>query len=474
MTSLNISGLVSWEIPDRKLRELRFMKKIRFFIVNANDWYNKGDVTNRLGLILALQRVFKNRDIQIYLESLTPYRDKDYFGRFRNIKVIRSLFASETRKRASIVIKHTAKGIILFFALFFLALLFPLLRKIPENSEEYHNFLNNVRLNVALLFSSDVIISSPGGFLHDDYPPILLINLLPLVLAILLRKPLVIYNQSIGPFKSNIWARFTKAVVRRASIITVREEISLRFLRDNRVILATDATFSIKSYIKKYLRSGAKKERINKFLTKLSRLRVGHYIIGITLVGYYVLHKGVHYFLKYIDFLGSCLSELNRKGKSENLRFYYVVLPQNTNDYEILLIKLIVTILRKKYKLENILLIDKDLEPEELFAILNEVNLLIASRMHSAIFASILAKPIIMLAYQPKFHGIAKMLNLKDLVFDIFRLNRKSVQKFVDKVMWIIKHSTQISEMLNQKTDALEKRSLIPALMIKKLIQERE
>ena len=452
------------------------MDKIRFFVVNANDWYNKGDVTNRLGLILALKRVF-GKNIEIYIESLTPIPDKKYFERFDGVKIVKSIFAVSSRKKISTIILQTIRNLVLFLVIFLLSLIFPQFKKIPtkkelENDKRFSELLENVRLNVSLFRSSDIIISSPGGFLHDAYPHILLVNLLPLLLALLLKKPLVIYNQSIGPFKSRDLAKLTKTIVCKANIIAVRETISYETLAEKcKPIVTADATFAIRSYVRKTLQtSGARNKKMKKILEELSLLKEKHVLIGLTIVGYYVLHKGRNIFLRYIDFLGQSLRKINEKMLSKKLSPFYLVIPQNSNDYELALIGKIVEILKRKYGINNIIMLEYDYWPEEILSILNHVDLLIASRMHSAIFASLLAKPVIMLAYQPKFYGISKMLKLNDFVFDISKISKQQIETFTQKVLYIFENSSKISQILNHTTKNLEKKSMLTALLIRKTL----
>jgi len=80
--------------------------------------------------------------------------------------------------------------------------------------------------------NADVIINTGGDVLTEDYGSRELLNyVLNLMLGILLRKPVVLYAESIGPFKSR-WNRYiAKFLLDRVTIITLREEISKKYLR---------------------------------------------------------------------------------------------------------------------------------------------------------------------------------------------------------------------------------------------------
>ena len=360
------------------------MKKIRFLVVNANDWFNKGDVTNRLGLVLALKKVFGKKEIEIYIESLTADKDMEYFERFQGVKVIESVFATRTRTGISAMVIETLRNLIFFLAFFVLGLFLRKFRKAlaRKNMREIHfrdktrEFLK-IRNNVALLYSSDMVISSPGGFLHDAYPYILLINLLPMFLAMLLKKPFIIYNQSIGPFRSRILAWLTRLIICKARLITLREETSLiGFPKACTYIITADSTFSIRSYIKNIIKDTtiAKRQELDNWIRKLHELKTDKMLlVGITIVGYYVLYKSREKMLRYIDFLGTALRKINQEMRKKGLRVQYVILPQNANKYELKLIRKIEEILKRRYGISNILFIEEDFSPEEIFFLQNNI-----------------------------------------------------------------------------------------------------
>ena len=76
-------------------------------------------------------------------------------------------------------------------------------------------------------------------------------SLYPLLLNMLFRKPLVIYAESLGPFKNNMERSLMKFILNRASLITIRESISYAFLQElklkNSAYLTADPAFLLKS-----------------------------------------------------------------------------------------------------------------------------------------------------------------------------------------------------------------------------------
>jgi colanic acid/amylovoran biosynthesis protein len=76
--------------------------------------------------------------------------------------------------------------------------------------------------------AADIILSAPGGFLHDFYP--LKERLDGFEFAIKLGKPLVLFAQSIGPFWETASCRRVRDILNRVDLICVRDAPSKRHL----------------------------------------------------------------------------------------------------------------------------------------------------------------------------------------------------------------------------------------------------
>lgn len=99
---------------------------------------------------------------------------------------------------------------------------------------------------ISLYREADIIVSSPGGFLHDFYR--VTDRLEGLELAVNLGKPVMIFAQSVGPFWKPESIKQARAVLNRVSAICVRDQISEKYLKDigvhpEKVIVTADAAF---------------------------------------------------------------------------------------------------------------------------------------------------------------------------------------------------------------------------------------
>ncbi|MHB9025863.1 MAG: polysaccharide pyruvyl transferase family protein [Armatimonadota bacterium] len=84
--------------------------------------------------------------------------------------------------------------------------------------------------SMELLRQADVVISAPGGFLQDRYS--LTRRLRGFEVALDLGKPVIVLAQSVGPFWKRRSIRRVRQIFNRLTAITVRDEISAKYLID--------------------------------------------------------------------------------------------------------------------------------------------------------------------------------------------------------------------------------------------------
>jgi colanic acid/amylovoran biosynthesis protein len=93
---------------------------------------------------------------------------------------------------------------------------------------------------------ADLVISTPGGFLHDHYD--ISATLRGFQLAQRLNKPLVLFAQSMGPFNNSETRCPVAHVLQHASLVAVRDSLSRQHITDcgvrgDHIISVPDAVF---------------------------------------------------------------------------------------------------------------------------------------------------------------------------------------------------------------------------------------
>jgi colanic acid/amylovoran biosynthesis protein len=95
---------------------------------------------------------------------------------------------------------------------------------------------------------ADVVVATGGTYLVEQYD--LGQRLFDMETAVALGRPLVLYTQSLGPFKSSANRRRLRAILRKAALVLLRDERSVQHVRDlgvrhNRIRTTPDAAFAL-------------------------------------------------------------------------------------------------------------------------------------------------------------------------------------------------------------------------------------
>jgi colanic acid/amylovoran biosynthesis protein len=420
---------------------------IRILVINPNNWHNKGDVSNRLGLIRALKKEFGDK-VTITIETVTPKEDAKYFNKF-GVKVVESILSNNVNKNSFHLFHLLTK---IENMLFFMICLFI-----------YHVFAYKPNINhkscvfFHSLLDSDIVISSPGGFLQDYTTFSSLIpNVFLLVSAKFLRKSIIIYAQSLGPFRSKMLRFFMRLILNRVEIIILREELSKHYLNEicinnPNIFITADATFSIEPppynqvlYRQKLLRSFQGK--------------AGDVLIGLTILGttFFLNKRRCNLLKKYIASLAVSIDLMITR-----LNANIIFVPQVWSSSETMMMYAIKRLVKNK---NRVLIIDENLPPEEVMKIVGCMDLLVGTRMHSNIFALIMGVPVLAIAYEHKTHGIMKMLNLGDCVINIEDINGYAL---ASKIEELYKNRFKIKENVFDAVQKARAKSLLSAKIVK-------
>ncbi len=334
----------------------------------------------------------------------------------------------------------------------------PLLAAIPK---PLHDLLE-------AYLQADVVISKPGGFLYSSGRGLAFaIAAYELFLAVIAKKPVYILPQSIGPLKY-FWERILiRMILGKARIIMVREPISIKELvkcgiPETRCKLVPDLAFSfcLDPPIQQ-----AKSWLYNK------GVRIDVPLLGVTVINWAAQNTKFDQ-IKQLNYEISLISSMKwfvKQIGGQVLIFPQVWGPLDSHDDRIIGRRL-------KERLrdlgDSIIVIEETVTPEVLKAVYGIMDIFIATRLHSAIFAWSQSVPVIAISYQHKTLGIAKMLGMEKWVIDIETINPDQLVRKVqelwmerDKVMkhlgyhlpYLIHQAIQIGPLLARDLNSLLK-----------------
>ncbi|MCW3982386.1 MAG: polysaccharide pyruvyl transferase family protein [Candidatus Bathyarchaeota archaeon] len=311
-----------------------------------------------------------------------------------------------------------------------------------ETASHRNNLLNNIKLKIRALFTlsltlfflANLAIGVPSRLLSHMLPPSFRKTLqaysdahlivmrpknirepsyltgplylyyvyYPALVGLLMHKPVVFVGGSVWPLKNPLSVALTRFVFERLFLITVREHLSyVNLTRGLRIKNTHVYEFPDLSF---YM--------LNDFNKRLKTIRMSEKpLIGLTIVDW--IDRGETARQAYLKSLQALILYVARKYEAQ-----FVVLPQVTFAPQE------TTAILKKLTAGEcanyIQVIRSELSVEALLKLYSRLDFLVATRLHSAVFASSVGVPILAITYEggPKARGILGALGLKDSIVD--------------------------------------------------------
>jgi polysaccharide pyruvyl transferase CsaB len=301
------------------------------------------------------------------------------------------------------------------------------------------------------LRDTNLFISGGGGLLQDSTGKgWSILYYLGLILgAKIIRVPVMIYAQGIGPINQPINKKLMKWILNKVDLITVRDNFSKELLENLGVVKPSIYVNSDPSFL-------LNKKDINCILENYPHIQElmnsdNRPIIGVSVREY----KGNRSDLKIMfaqlaDYL------------IEKYKVKIVFLPFKFDD-DVQVSEEILSLMKNQADILKI-----KLEPEELISILSQFSLMIGVRLHSIIFSSMANLPFIAFKYDPKIKNFVAELGLSELLLE---LDNVSLEKIQEKIEYIRENKDRIKEILSEKVKDLKEKALINNNLVFKLLK---
>lgn len=367
------------------------------------------------------------KDVEVTVSTPFPEIDKNFYKPFNTVKCSRRrlIWASFQLLRAYI------------WGIFSKYFKYNLKFLIPE-------------MEIQAYVKSDFVVDLSGDMLTEDYGPhVAYSHYIPILIALFLHKPVFLCAQSIGPFK---FTKFiAKYILDNADLVTVRDEISLRYLRE--IGIKNDSLFITADMA--FLLKPASPERINYILRK-EEITLGETdVLGVSLSqlveSKYKRLNPVSNDIDFADLFSNILDKICSELNLQVLFIPHVTGPTAQKDDRIINREVQQRMQQKAYVLEN------DYGPEELKGIISRCTVMLGARMHANIGALSSMVPVCAISYSHKTRGIMTMCDQKEFVCPIESLTYEEVYS---KVESIYNRRNDISTILKEKIDNIREQSL--------------
>jgi colanic acid/amylovoran biosynthesis protein len=373
-------------------------------IVNVHSIQNAGDAALLWLNMKQLEAAFPNP----FFTVLVNYPHESYKEIFPNLKVIPSPFSligagaknSDWRKVTKLWIG---------FLITLIGMALP--KRMLENFQSSW-------LKIALLYrSADMIVAVSGAQLvsFGRYSWPLIVSSVPIIFAHLFRKPLYVMPQSIGPFRWS-WEKFIiRNIYSRARLVFLRDLVSMNLAREigipeKKVIFSSDPGFALPE------------DSSNKAVKIMANYgyRTDQHSVGLTVVSRISRIFDKDSFEKYYLTLAKTLTRFTQEFDTRIYIFDQVTGPtaeENDGNSAELFLKMV------PKDQDRIIHVNQRLNPMELKACYRLMDVFIASRLHSGIFAMSCGVPTLYVGYNPKTRGVLEAIGLNQWLLDLNEIN---------------------------------------------------
>lgn len=269
---------------------------------------------------------------------------------------------------------------------------------------------------------ADLIIPVGGGYIRSGHSLASSINLFlllhPLYFSTIIKKPTILYTQSVGPFYRRIERKAVASILRKMNLVILREEISKKLLTElgviDNVVRSVDSGFLLKSK-----RSFGLREKLG--------INKDTMLVGVTVRKWLDKAQQHSYetaIARSIDYL------IDKYGAT------IVFIPQVTatfhNDDDREASKDVYGLLKNP---EHAHVITNDIDHYDVKAMYDELDYIIGTRFHSVIFSLTSYVPAVAIEYEHKTSGIMLDLDLSEWVVKIEDSNPKMLEKKIDELI---------------------------------------
>ena len=308
----------------------------------------------------------------------------------------------------------------------------------------------------------DLLVVSGGDVLADYGDESIKHCFFPIAVAIALKKPVYIFAQSISQYKSEEMLRFARFYLNKVSLITVRERLSLEYLKNIGIKaplhLTADPAFTLRPCSDSRLKEIVQAEHLPDANSP---------IIGIS-VSETATRWSESSHEDFAKIMAEVCDQLINKYKAKIVFVPHVGYPNDPANDDRLAGKAVRSLMINR---QDVFLIEGDYSCEELKAVIGKCALFIGARTHATIAAASMLVPTIAIAYSIKAFGIMEdILDKQKCVCDLTNLSR---QDLLSKAEYLIANSENVVKEMRKRLEKIREQSMRNGELAKEIIKVR-
>jgi colanic acid/amylovoran biosynthesis protein len=384
---------------------------MNILIVNVHSALNLGDDAIMHSTVQALNDKYPSANITVAANDPLSWK------KFAQVEVVSSLCSWVADCRLGLWRSRLYRMPFYLIVLLVLIVAFRLFKlELTTPDPEKKRLLN-------AYYKADVVISCGGGnfYAHHKASPSLFWALATIAFAIGLGKKVIMLPQSIGPIEGGLQRRMARAVIGRVRMIMVREPVSLDFVRrtlkidKSKSIVLPDLAFGLSES------PAFEKRALSNNEESLS--------VGITIINRAEQNIEFDRQSIYEDAITAAATKLAKEYGAHVYLYVQCYGPSPDQDDRHVTGRLYSRILEHT---DQVSILDSFDDAREIRASLKGMDCIMATRMHTAIFALINDTPLVLIGYQPKSRGLMDSLNLSKYYCDIDEVSPELLMDMVE------------------------------------------
>jgi len=309
----------------------------------------------------------------------------------------------------------------------------------PRFSKKSENIYNHYE-------KADIILC-PGGHLFTSMNPLISVwtYTISILLAKKMNKPVFGLSQTIGPFdgiSGGIAKYLSKKGIRSMDLIILRDKSSEEVLRTLQLeninyVFAGDIVYLLDNIVKK--------EECNFREIKQDKINVGITIHHL----YFKYHMSRR---EYVNIMSGFCNQLVNVFQDVNIIF--VPMEYNAkNPKDRTLICEIMEITNNK---ENIDIVERDLQPEELLSLMKQLDFFIGTKTHSIVMSLLAGTPTLCISYHEKSNFFMHEWGVGEYAINLKNINNENLLELFEKLN---NNKKKIKTILENSRDKMKVRA---------------
>ncbi len=300
---------------------------------------------------------------------------------------------------------------------------------------------------------ADLVVSTGGTYLVENYP--MGSRIFDFNLTLALQKPLVFFTQSLGPFQNPENQRALQPIFNQSLLIMVRDQASVKHLSEisvqqDKIFVTADAAFAL-----------APPQDPEQAVQPNPRLKVA------ISVRYWPHFKSITADVGMQNYLTSLATLTQALVESGQVEVTYISTCQGIDEYWTDDSKVALEIYQMLPEaIQAHVTVNQDFHtPIQLQSILQNFDMVIATRMHMAILSLLSGVPVLPIAYEFKTHELFEQLGLSHWTQDI-----ESIQPdaFLQHALTFVNQLPDTQAHLNQEIEKIQQLALASGIEVKK------